>query len=40
MTEVIVIGLVAFFWILSLGFAFWTGLRLGKSLYENDADDY
>ena len=39
MTEVIVIGLIAFLWVLIVAVAFWIGLQLGKSLNEITPDE-
>lgn len=33
-------AVVAFFWILSMSFCFWAGLKLGQRINQRDFDDF
>jgi lipopolysaccharide export LptBFGC system permease protein LptF len=33
-------AIISFFWVLSLGFMFWIGLKLGQSLSQKNYDDF
>lgn len=33
-------AILAFFWVLSLAFMFWVGLKLGQNLSHKDYDDF
>ena len=33
-------AVITFFWILSLSFMFWVGLKLGQNLSHKDYDDF
>ena len=33
-------AVVAFFWILSMSFCFWAGLKLGQQISQRDFDDF
>jgi len=33
-------AVISFFWVLSLSFMFWLGLKLGQNLSQKDYDDF
>ena len=34
------VAVISFFWILSMSFCFWVGLKLGQNLSRKDYDDF